>query len=82
MSMARMSQGPVHVVKVHGLAEVSVRLQQAHDDRHGRLVAAQVPEACSVQVQLRAPLWRRRQSKVTEGYFLSRTSWISAISIY
>lgn len=33
-------QGPGQVAEVHGAAEPRVGLQQAHDDRHGRLVVA------------------------------------------
>lgn len=33
-------QGPGQVAEVHGAAEPRIGLQQAHDDRHGRLVVA------------------------------------------
>ena len=45
----------MHLVEVHSLAQVGVRLQQAHDDRHGGLVVAKATEPGAhntVQVQL------------------------------
>lgn len=46
---------PVKVFKVPRLTHVHVRLQQAHDDRHGRLVAAEAAQPRNphdLQVQL------------------------------
>lgn len=39
-SPAASSQRPGQVAEVHGSAQAGVRLQQGHDDRHGRLVVA------------------------------------------
>ena len=68
----QMLQRPGHVAEVHSAAETSVRLQQVHDHRHGRLIA-RLCAGTAVLLRTR-PRCRRVRLRRTEPRAASRAT--------